>query len=67
MGPLIQRNWENGPYDQSYCSTYARFGLHQAPGECFLFNLGLETLHLRMAQHCKNAWKGLNPEGQMTK
>ena len=26
-----------------------------APQNCFLLNLGLQTLHLRMAQHCKNA------------
>lgn len=26
-----------------------------APQNSFLLNLGLETLHLRMAQHCKNA------------
>ena len=28
-----------------------------APQNSFLLNLGLETLHLRMAQHCKNAQK----------
>ena len=26
-----------------------------APQNCFLLNLGLQTRHLRMAQHCKNA------------
>ena len=26
-----------------------------APQNCFLLNLGLQTLHLRMAQHCRNA------------
>jgi len=26
-----------------------------SPMNCFLLNLGLETLHLRMPQHCKNA------------
>ena len=26
-----------------------------APQNCFLLNLGLQTLHLRRAQHCKNA------------
>ena len=32
-------------------------GSIQAPENAFLLNLGLETLHLRMAQHCKNASK----------
>ena len=32
-------------------------GSIQAPENAFLLNLGLETLHLRMAQHCKNALK----------
>ena len=31
------------------------FGAIQAPQNAFLLNIGLETLHLRMAQHCKNA------------
>ncbi len=26
-----------------------------SPQNCFLLNLGLQTLHLRVAQHCKNA------------
>lgn len=26
-----------------------------SPFNCFMLNIGLETLHLRMAQHCKNA------------
>ena len=30
-------------------------GSIQAPQNAFLLNLGLETLHLRMPQHCKNA------------
>ncbi|MBR6795587.1 MAG: O-acetylhomoserine aminocarboxypropyltransferase/cysteine synthase [Clostridia bacterium] len=30
-------------------------GSIQAPQNAFLLNLGLETLHLRMAKHCKNA------------
>ena len=29
----------------------------QAPQNAFLLNLGLETLHLRMARHCENAQK----------
>ena len=28
-----------------------------SPFNCFLLNLGLETLHLRMRQHCSNAQK----------
>lgn len=30
-------------------------GSTQSPQNAFLLNLGLETLHLRMPQHCKNA------------
>lgn len=30
------------------------FGSIQAPQNAFLLNMGLESLHLRMAQHCKN-------------
>ncbi len=30
-------------------------GSIQSPHNAFLINLGLESLHLRMAQHCKNA------------
>lgn len=30
-------------------------GSSQSPQNAFLINLGLETLHLRMAQHCSNA------------
>lgn len=30
------------------------FGATQSPQNAFLLNLGLESLHLRMAQHCKN-------------
>ena len=33
------------------------FGSIQSPQNAFLLNVGLETLHLRMAQHCKNAQK----------
>lgn len=32
-------------------------GSIQAPQNAFLLNVGLETLHLRMAQHCSNALK----------
>ena len=38
-----------------------------APQNCFLLNLGLETLHLRMPRHCENAqkvaeWLAANPK-----
>jgi len=38
-----------------------------APQNCFLLNLGLETLHLRMLRHCENAqkvaeWLEANPK-----
>ena len=32
-------------------------GSIQSPQNAFLLNLGLETLHLRMPQHCGNAQK----------
>ena len=42
-------------------------GSIQSPQNAFLLNLGLETLHLRMPQHCKNAqkvaeWLEANPQ-----
>jgi len=33
------------------------FGSIQAPQNAFLLNIGLETLHLRVARHCENARK----------
>lgn len=38
-----------------------------SPQNCFLLNLGLETLHLRMSRHCENAqkaaeWLEANPK-----
>ena len=33
------------------------FGCTQSPQSAFLLNLGLESLHLRMKQHCANALK----------
>lgn len=33
------------------------FGSIQSPQNAFLLNLGLETLHLRVPQHCSNAFK----------
>ena len=33
------------------------FGSIQSPQNAFLLNIGLETLHLRMARHCENALK----------
>lgn len=43
------------------------FGAIPSPMNCFLLNLGLETLHLRMARHCENAlkvaqWLKANPK-----
>jgi O-acetylhomoserine (thiol)-lyase len=32
-------------------------GSTQSPQNAFLINIGLETLHLRMARHCENAQK----------
>ena len=39
------------------CRTHLMrdFGAQAAPQNAFLLNLGLETLHLRMARHCSNA------------
>ncbi len=33
------------------------FGAIQAPQNAFILNLGLESLHVRMARHCENALK----------
>ena len=42
------------------------FGAIQSPQNAFILNIGLETLHLRMERHCKNAlavaqWLEKNP------
>ena len=39
------------------CRTHLMrdFGSQQSPQNAFLLNLGLDTLHLRMARHCANA------------
>ena len=39
------------------CRTHLMrdFGAQQSPQNAFLLNLGLDTLHLRMARHCSNA------------
>lgn len=37
------------------CQLMRDLGAIQSPQNAFLLNLGLETLHLRMPQHCKNA------------
>jgi len=33
------------------------FGSQQAPQQAFILNLGLESLHVRMARHCENGQK----------
>jgi len=33
------------------------FGAQQAPQQAFILNLGLESLHVRMARHCENGQK----------
>lgn len=43
------------------------FGSIPSPNNCFLLNLGLETLHLRVPRHCDNAlkvaqWLRANPK-----
>ena len=35
--------------------AHAGSGLHSSPQNCFLLNLGLETLFLRVERHCENA------------
>ena len=41
------------------CTTHLMrdYGAIPAPQNSFLLNLGMETLHLRMKQHCSNALK----------
>ena len=37
-----------------YCLYMRDFGSVQSPQSAFLLNLGLESLHVRMARHCEN-------------
>ena len=44
-----------GLHHQGHRPAHAGPGLHPSPNNCFLLNIGLETLPLRMKKHCENA------------
>jgi len=55
-GLTYTKTFGKGAYITKATSQLMRdLGSIQAPENAFLLNLGLETLHLRMPQHCKNA------------
>ncbi len=55
-GLTYTKSFGKGAYITKATSQLMRdLGSIQAPENAFLLNLGLETLHLRMPQHCKNA------------
>jgi O-acetylhomoserine (thiol)-lyase len=55
-GVRYVESFKNAAYIAKARAQYLRdFGACLSPFNAFLFNLGLETLHLRMEQHSKNA------------
>jgi len=55
-GLTYTKAFGKGAYITKATSQLMRdLGSIQAPENAFLLNIGLETLHLRMPQHCKNA------------
>jgi len=55
-GLTYTKTFGKGAYITKATSQLMRdLGSIQAPENAFLLNIGLETLHLRMPQHCKNA------------
>ena len=51
---------QNGIWPNWWLNWCATLVLYHNPHNAFLLNLGLETLHLRVPQHCKNAQKVAN-------
>ena len=57
-GLTYTKSFGKGAYITKATAQVMRdLGSIQSPQNAFLLNLGLETLHLRMPQHCKNAQK----------
>lgn len=57
-GLTYTKKFGKGAYITKMVAQLMRdLGSIPSPMNAFLLNLGLETLHLRMAQHCKNAQK----------
>lgn len=55
-GLTYTKSFGNMAYTTKLVAQIMRdLGSTQSPHNAFLINLGLESLHLRMAQHCKNA------------
>lgn len=55
-GIIYAEKFGKGAYITKATSQLMRdFGAIQSPQNAFYLNLGLETLHLRMRQHCENA------------
>ena len=67
-GLTYTKNFGKKAYITKLVSQLMRdLGSIPSPMNCFLLNLGLETLHLRMARHCENAlkvaqWLEANPK-----
>lgn len=57
-GLTYTKSFGKGAYITKATAQVMRdLGSIQSPQNAFLLNIGLETLHLRMPQHCKNAQK----------
>ena len=67
-GLTYTKNFGKKAYITKLVSQLMRdLGSIPSPMNCFILNLGLETLHLRMARHCENAlkvaqWLEANPK-----
>ncbi len=57
-GIIYTKKFGKGAYITKATSQLMRdLGSIPSPMNCFLLNIGLETLHLRVARHCENAQK----------
>lgn len=57
-GIVYAEKFGKGAYIQKATAQLMRdLGAIPSPMNCFLLNVGLETLHLRMPRHCENAQK----------
>ena len=55
-GVVYTDRFGKSAYIVKCCTHLMRdYGCQQSPQNAFLLNLGLDTLHLRMARHCSNA------------
>ena len=49
--------WGGAYITQGHRPAHAGLRRNPSPQNCYYLNIGLETLHLRVARHCENAMK----------